>query len=348
MDLKPEYILWSGRKQRVSELIQSSTFVSNRDKEIVAFLREWYSDDTQIQAFTSGSTGKPKRIALSKDFVAQSALRTLNYFQLQPNDEVLHCLPMHFIAGKLMVVRSLIGKLDMFVEDPESGFECLANQRFKFAAMVPNQVQKLMNTHENTWNIEHLLIGGSALPKEQENQLLSKGNQCYSSYGMTETATHIAIRKITRENTENWYTCLEGISVGKSDTGCLKIFMPGLETPCIETTDLAEVKDEHTFKITGRKDLIINSGGIKLSPEEIESKLSLELKDPFFISSLPHKTLGQQVVLITKKSNSPNAEQTIHEICVRLLNKYERPKRIIFVDEIPRTSTGKILRTLNT
>lgn len=346
MNLKPEHIQWGNEVFNVKDLLRNNPFQNKHDKDMLTFLEEWYSPDPGIQVSTSGSTGTPKEILLDKQFVAQSALRTLNYFKLRPGDQVLHCLPMQFIAGKLMLVRSLLGNLKMITIDPSTDFGFLNGKEFKFAAMLTNQVAKLFDLEFKSWNIEHLLIGGAALPKNLETKLHELPGTCYSSYGMTETASHIAIRKIVKTREDDWYTCMGGITIQLSDKGCLQINMPGLNTPFLETTDLATIKDDVRFKISGRKDWIINSGGIKHTPEKIENKLAQELSCPYFIAALPHDSLGNQLVLVVEKTNDTPNEAQIMETCRRVLLKHEVPKQILFVKKIRVTSQGKLVRKI--
>lgn len=343
MNFFPNQIQLNGRITEVERLLHETRIDKDDwEKEWLDCLNEWYSPSDFIKVKTSGSTGEPKTIRLKKDFVAASAFRTIRYFQLNRYDRVLHCLPSRYIAGKLMVVRALLGKLDLHIVDPSTDFKFLRTEKFKFAAMVPNQVQKILDA--GIWNLEILLIGGSAVPTPLEEQLQKFENKCYSSYSMTETATHIALRKINGEQAAGWYHCLEGIHVDLSPTGSLQIFMQGLEDYPLQTTDLAELKDEKTFKIRGRADHVIVSGGLKFSPELIEKKLEPHIPFPFLISSQAHDVYGQQLVLVVETVESLDRLASLLSICQRQLDRYEVPKKIVFVDEIPRTPTGKVDR----
>ena len=343
MNFFPNQIQINGRITEVERLFQE-TLIDKADweKEWLEFLAEWYSPSESIKVKTSGSTGKPKTINLKKDFVAASALRTIHYFQLNKYDRVLHCLPSRYIAGKLMIVRGLLGRLDLHLVDPSTDFEVLRTHKFKFAAMVPNQVQKIMNGKIR--NLESLLIGGSAVPRPLEEQLQRVETKCYSSYSMTETATHIALRKINSDGADGFYHCLDGIHVGLSPAGCLQVFMQGLKEYPLQTTDLAELSDVKTFKIKGRSDHIIISGGMKFSPEQIERKLERHIPFPFMIASQEHETLGEQVVLVVEAAESLDSVTQLFAICQQQLDRYEVPKKISFVDEIPQTPTGKVDR----
>jgi O-succinylbenzoic acid--CoA ligase len=347
MNLFPKHIKLLGEKVLVDEFIQRK-YTTESENDLAGFLKEWNSTEDFIEVKTSGSTGTPKTIRLKKEFVAESAQRTLHFFQLKKNDRILHCLPIKYVAGKLMVVRALLGELNLHLVEPSTDFAFLKMERFRFAAMVPNQVAKILKAEsepgELLENIEKLLIGGSANPAWLEKQLQNLKTACYSSYGMTETATHIALRKINGAGADEFYRCLEDIRVGLSEEGCLQIFMPGLPEQPLNTTDLAKLKDEKTFRILGRSDNIIISGGIKFSPEQIEKKLEPFISEPFLISLQPHESLGEQLVLVVEGKDSAAGTKRLEKICRRELEKFEQPRKIIFVSEIPKTENGKANR----
>ncbi len=342
MELFPRHITLNGQQTEVVKLLQNRDKNTGWKKEWLDFLEEWYNPADFIEVNTSGSTGEPKTIRLKKEFVAESALRTIRFFNLKEGDKVLHCLPSRYIAGKLMVVRALLGKLDLYVVDPAGNFEVLKTMPFKFAAMVVNQVQKCLEF--DRWNLDFLLIGGSAIPAPLEEKLQQVTATCYSSYAMTETATHIALRKLNGEAKDNCYHCLDNIEVSLSDNGCLQVFMPGLEQAFLQTTDLAELTDKKTFKILGRVDHVIISGGIKYSPELLEKKLEPFINQPFFITSLPHDTLGQQLVLVVEGTENIVLKNELKKVCIQQLSQYEQPRRILFTRELPHTPNGKLNR----
>ncbi len=346
MELFPKHIKLNGQLTDVQELLKKTDFEFEWEREWFDFLREWYSQSGFVETKTSGSTGTPQTIKLKKEFVAASAKRTLDFFNLEEDDRVLHCLPSRFIAGKLMTVRALIGKLDVKVVDPASDFSFLKNEKFEFAALVPTQMMKLISSQPETRNPKLILIGGSAIPHALEQKLQSIPTQCYSSYGMTETATHIALRKINGDDADKFYHCLENIKVDKSENDCLQIYMPGLDQSFLQTTDIAELKDEHTFRIRGRSDHVIISGGIKYSPEEIEKKLEPHIKLPFYISSLPDETLGEQIILMIEGTESFIMLEQLEHVCQKILLRYECPRKIVFQEKLKRTENGKLIRRL--
>ncbi|WP_321996504.1 AMP-binding protein [Draconibacterium orientale] len=342
MELFPSHITINGHAESIKELLQQKSDAEWKQSWL-KFLAEWYNANDYIEVQTSGSTGTPKTITLKKDFVAASALRTIRFFDLQEGDRILHCLPSRYIAGKLMTVRALIGKLDLLLVDPTSDFAALPTDKpIKFAAMVINQVIKYLALPEQ--NIKNLLIGGSAIPKPLEEQLQQISTQCYSSYAMTETATHIALRKINGNNNTNSYQCLDAISVELDERDCIRILMPGLENGAIQTNDLGELEDNHHFKVRGRIDNVIISGGIKFLPEQIEGKLAKTMPLPYAIGSTPDEKLGEQIILLIEGNADDEIKTIIQNHCNKLLSKYEQPKDIRFIEKLPRTENGKINR----
>lgn len=342
MNLFPQHILFNGQQTNIETLLKQDVAYS-WEQEFFEFLREWYNNEDSIKVQTSGSTGVPKLIELKKSFVAVSAARTIQFFDLKQGDRILHCLPSRYIAGKLMLVRALVGELDLHLVDPSSDFSFLQTQSFKFAAMVVNQVEKLFQ-QENNWKLEYLLIGGSAIPQPLESKLQQVNTQCYSSYAMTETATHIALRQLNGTKQDDNYHCLEGISVDLNQQGCIRIHMSGLENGFIETNDLGESKDAKTFKVLGRADNVIISGGIKFLPEQIEKKLENSIPVPYAISSAPDERLGEKIILVVESSADKALKSAIEMQCRSLLSKYEQPKAIVFTDKLPHTGNGKIDR----
>ncbi|RKD91907.1 AMP-binding protein [Mangrovibacterium diazotrophicum] len=350
MKLFPSHITLNGDSTKVENQLAKRENTTGWERDWLDFLSEWYDEREYIEVNTSGSTGEPKTISLKKDFVAASALRTIQFFNLKEGDRILHCLPARYIAGKLMVVRALIGQLDLHVVDPATDFRILQSDlHFKFAAMVINQVSKILefgiwNLEFDRRNLDFLLLGGSGIPRPLEEKLQQINTACYSSYAMTETATHIALRQLNGSEKDAWYHCLDGISIKLNEMGCVRIEMDGLENGFLQTNDLGELRDEKTFRILGRVDNRIISGGLKFSPEELEQKLESAIDRPFYISSKPDERLGARLVLIVEGTESPELISQLLESCADRLTRYEQPREIIFTPTLPRTGNGKIKR----
>jgi o-succinylbenzoate---CoA ligase len=314
-------------------------------KELYLFLSEWYSDSDIVLVHTSGSTGKPKSIELPKSFILKSAERTIEYFGLKKEDRILLSLPCRYIAGKMMVVRAIVGQMNLIAVDPTSNFEFLQTETFDFGAMVPNQVFKILEKpsgKDNLKNIRNLLIGGSALSTALEMQIAHLANRVVSTYGMTETASHIAIRELSGTRKSDLYHCLSGISVSVNENDCLQIHLPEMIEP-LQTNDLAELQSDTSFRILGRADSAIVSGGIKQLPELIEKKLDGLFYQRYIISSVQDEKMGEKLVLVIE--GKPSHILTIEEKLNELLPSFEQPKIILFLEQFPETDSGKIKRS---
>jgi O-succinylbenzoic acid--CoA ligase len=244
----------------------------------------------------------------------------------------------------MMVVRAIVGQSDLVTVDPSSNFDFLINEVFDFGAMVPNQVYKLLNSpsgQKKIENIHHLMIGGSAIQSSLEFQVSQLSNHVVLTYGMTETASHIAIRTLSGENRSIVYQCLPGISVSKNDKNCLQIHADEWPEP-LQTNDIAKIISPSSFEILGRTDDVIISGGIKYYPETIEKKLEFLMNRRFVISSLPDEKLGDKLILVIEGEPLPT-NNLLNEIKAILL-PYEQPKEIVFLDHFPETSNGKVKR----
>lgn len=339
----PAHITINHRPQQVSQLLAQQARRSEfpRQAEVIVFLQEWYNDKSYIEVQSSGSTGRPKLLRLEKSFVVESAQRTIDFFQLKAGDWVLHCLPTAFIAGKLLLVRTLVGQLDVCLKAPDTSFDFLQHEHYAFAALVVNQMHKLWRFAPHI-PIDKILLGGSAIPAALEEQLQEVSSACYSSYGMTETATHVALRKLNQQPKDHYYHGLNGISFRLHAHDCLGISMPGLPQELI-TNDVAQLLNSTTFQLVGRRDNCIISGGKKFYPEQIEQKLSAQLKHPFYIGAQKNDCLGEELILLVEAKETASLLLEISQIVEQLV-KHERPRHIIFVDEFQRTANGKLRR----
>lgn len=312
--------------------------------EIKRFLSEWWNNEDLISVQTSGSTGAPRAIALRKKTVAASADKTIAYFGLGVDTRVLHCLPCRYIAGKLMLVRAIRGQHDLIAVEPALNPLIGLNEHIDFAALIPAQArQALMDpeTRECFKSIGQVLLGGGPIEPELEAQLAQCSNRIFHSYGMTETATHVALREVGQRK---FYEALRGIEFSLDDRGCLVIKSDHLPEKVV-TNDLVELIDEHTFRWLGRADHAIISGGIKHIPELVEQKISGLFEHPFIISGEPDEVLGEVIVLIVEGPVwTDEKQQTMLKKLEAVLGDYEVPRKIRFEDQFKRTQTGKIIR----
>lgn len=297
-------------------------------KEIGIFIQEWCNEKEYVIVQTSGTTGNPKKIKIKKQAMVNSAIATGMFFNLQPKNTALLCLPARYIAGKLMLVRSFVLGLHLYIENPSEVH--YIDKKYHFGAMVPMQVEKCINSIEN---IKTLLIGGAKINTFLTEKLTTKKNKIYETFGMTETVTHIAAKKIGEE----WFSVLPNITVTTNTNNCLVINAPLLTKKEIVTNDMVIVKN-NKFKWLGRIDFIINSGGIKIIPERIEKQLEAKINHRFFIFGKKDEKLGEKVVLYIE--STPYKIDTTY--LFDDLKGYEKPKEIIFVPKFEETTTQKI------
>lgn len=301
-------------------------------KSVGDFLIDWFDDKSYIEMNTSGSTGAPKLIRLQKEAMVSSALSTGDFFDLNPGNKVLHCLPADYVAGKMMFVRAFILGLDMDFVEPNSHPLEYNNTKYDFAAMVPLQAK---NSLKKLTNIKKIIIGGVKIHKSLEQELVKLPNKIYETYGMTETITHIAAKRVG----ERAFSVLPNVTVSSNENNCLVVHARNINPEPIVTNDIVEIVSDTQFVWLGRFDNVINSGGIKLIPEKIEEKLSSHIPRRYFVCGQADEVLGEKVVLYVEGDPI-----SIDEEVFSVLDKYEKPKNIVFIPKFAETATGKIVR----
>lgn len=306
--------------------------------ENYSFLKRLLDDSNTLQVQTSGSTGIPKKILISKKAMLNSAQATGEFFNLPAKTKALHCLSSDFIAGKMMWVRALYLGWHLKVVPPQSNPLRDSISVFDFAAMVPLQAQKSLS---ELHRIDKLIIGGGSISYTLEKELLKLKTSVFQTYGMTETLTHIAVKKLTNKAT-NLYKSLPNVKLSLDARGCLIIDAANISDNTIITNDLVNFHSSTQFEWLGRIDHVINSGGIKLFPEQIEKKLAPYIHKPFIITSVPDILLGEKVILLIESSSKDlNLQESF---IFKTLNKFEIPKEIFFLEAFKYTSNSKIRR----
>lgn len=318
------------------ELIAISSYLKNDSNEFQSdlgiFLSQWLDENDFIEVQTSGTTGKPKIIKINKQAMVNSAIATGVFFDLKEGDSALCCLPVKYIAGKMMLVRAMVLGWNLEVVEPKSNPLETMSKFYDFVAMVPLQVE---NSIDKLHQIKKLLIGGASISQELASRIIEEQCEVYESYSMTETVTHIALRRIG----EKYFETLPNVTLALDDRGCLIIDAPFINSEKIITNDLVELISETQFIWKGRVDNVINSGGIKLFPEQIEEKIKPYINRRFFVAGIDDILLGQKVVLVIEGEKFAVEDTVFLE-----LGKYEKPKEIHFVSKFAETETGKIKR----
>lgn len=334
------------------------------------FLQEWNSPSETLLVHTSGSTGKPKPMWVEKQRMLNSAHITCDFLGLRPGDSALLCMSLDYIAGKMMVVRSIERKLRLFSVKPsghplsDESLTKMVEMDFDFVAMVPMQVYNTLQVpqeRERLSRIKHLIIGGGAIDDALAEELRSLPGAVWSTYGMTETLSHIALRRLNGEEASEWYQPFDSVGVSLNSDGCLVIDAPLVCSEPLVTNDIAEIKQQETsshssdassslktssphvlFRIKGRKDNVICSGGIKIQIEEVENLLRQHLDAPFLLAKKKDEKFGEIAVLVTESGDLEGVEA----ICRQVLPKYWVPRQYLHFNQLPMTETGKPKRAI--
>ena len=308
------------------------------------FLTDWLNEDDYIIAHTSGSTGIPKKIKLLKQHMVNSAIATGDFFDINPGDTALHCLPGNYIAGKMMLIRAIILGLELDITEPTLSPVFDHVKPYTLCSMSPSQLTNMVGY---VGNIKNILVGGAVVSRKLKEKIQKCPANIFETYGMTETVTHIAARRLNnfdrsplKEEEWHYFTALPRVNISQDLRGCLVIDAPFVSSHELITNDLVKLHSEKTFEWLGRIDNMINSGGVKLFPEVIENKLSSQIDKRFLIASEEDETLGQRLILIIEGEKF-NLDKSIFKV----LDKYEVPKKIYFIPEFVNTFSGKIQRT---
>jgi len=320
--------------------IEFLTSDSEYINQINQFIEEWFNEKDYIISKTSGSTGAPKEIKLKKSFLRASAKMTGSYFNFKETDNLLLSLPIFGIGGKMILIRAIEFNTNLFVVSPQKNpLKLVEHLKIKIASFVPYQINKIIEEDYTLFNnIENILIGGAPINQSIKNKLHTVKSNCYETFGMTETYSHIAIKDLKKES---FFTVFDSIKLDTKDN-CLLIKAPTLGIDGLITNDIVDLKNEKQFKWIGRADNIINSGGIKLHPEEIEKKIESVIYCPYFIYKELNSNFGEIVILILESNNE--IESDIFKELKKVLSSFEIPKKIYYIEKFIYTNTQKINR----
>lgn len=341
---KNDSIIWNGVRRQGEDLrvfcLYELAKTDNPEwqQAIYRFILEWLSPDDFIIAHTSGSTGEPKEVRLQKHHMIASAQKTIAFFNLSDDKTALLCLSANYIAGKMMLVRAMVGGFNLIMAEPTGSPLKQVTEPIDFTAMVPLQVFNSLNDFGH--KVKVVIIGGGAVSAELSKKLHVLSTRFYETYGMTETVSHVAVKIVGEQHAA--FKALPNVIFELDARGCLIINAPDIADKIIVSNDLVELTAENEFVFIGRYDNVINSGGIKIIPESIEYKLSDVIKVPFLISAVPDEKLGEKLVLVVEKSYDavlPNLADLSS-----YLAPYQIPKNIITIAHFPVSENGKIKR----
>jgi O-succinylbenzoic acid--CoA ligase len=354
--MAPSFSLQLAKKIYTRQEICESSFDQNLqtfEKEVLEFCRDWLKGKGSFVVHTSGSTGTPKPIQLSRHQMEASARQTITALELKPGATALLCMNPAYIGGKMMLVRAMEGNMALrLVEAGANPLDQLAaHETFDFTALVPLQLEAVLKDDYSLHLLEKakaVIIGGAPVSQQLRSRLQKIAAPIYSTYGMTETVSHIALQRLTGPATQNYFKAFPDVQLGQDARGCLTIAGTVTANQLITTNDVVELIDSHHFRWLGRADNIINSGGIKIQLEKIEQlaeKLLLrcEQQRNLFAWSLPDERLGQKLVLIVEGPPlQERDEANWQQLFTQELVKYEQPKAIFYIPQFRQTPSGKI------
>jgi O-succinylbenzoic acid--CoA ligase len=322
--------------------------VNGYEAKVLDFVRQWLTGTQEFNLTTSGSTGTPTPITLRRRQFEASAQRTADYFDLGPGDRALVCLNCEYIGGMMMLVRGLERNLHLTVVDPHANpFEFV-----DFAAFVPLQLKAVLaaGLAPRLNQMKAILIGGAPADATLQHEVQALRVPVYLTYGMTETCSHVALRRLSGPEASSTFRVFTGIAAGQDERGCLTLRGDVTDDQLIVTNDQVNLLDAHTFEWLGRADFVINTGGVKVPAEKVELVLDVALAEigesrRCFVAGLPDERLGQAVTaFIEGPALSAEAETRLHALLAERLGRYEQPKQLRYVPEFRTTATGKLNR----
>ncbi|HYG39693.1 MAG TPA: AMP-binding protein [Cytophagales bacterium] len=356
---KCDFIDIPGKRISFSNILSSSFLGDNLNtyyQNTLSFIRDWLSGKEVFDLQTSGSTGVPKVITVSRAQLTYSALASAKALNLLPGYSALVCLNTKYIAGIMMMVRSLVTGMKMRIIEPSSNpLETLsASDNFDFTAWVPLQMEKVLDClpeNEVLLNkFKCIIVGGAPVSASLQSKINNITVPVYLTYGMTETLSHIALQKLNGPDADDYFQALDEVELGIDSRGCLTVKSPVTLNETIVTNDLVELLERNRFRFLGRLDNVINSGGVKILPEKIEALLDdtflrLGLSRRFFIFGTPDERLGEQVTLFIEGETLSEEEKSLtFSVLKANLSSYEIPKEIRFINSFIETATGKVNR----
>lgn len=355
-----KYLLLNGKKFYYDEIanysFRNSIPLDGYESKTLEFCRKWLNGVQEFPIQTSGSTGTPKTISLTRQQMEDSAKRTIELLHLEKGDCTLVCLNTEYIAGMMMLARGFLAELEMIVVEPISNPLSLVDRdkKIDFASFVPLQLQSILHETPDALpqlnNMKGILVGGAPVSPALQRELQRVKAPVYHTYGMTETASHIALRRLNGPEAAEYYQVLKNVEVGLDKRGCLTIKGDVTNGELLVTNDIVELLTPRRFRWIGRVDNIINTGGVKVQIEKVElatAEAFVDFTDSprFFIAPQPDELLGDKIVLIMEgKPLSPEREALLLEKLRSMLRKFEVPREVYYSPAFSETATGKLSR----
>ena len=312
--------------------------------DIELFLKNWFDNTDYISTRTSGSTGEPKEIRLSKKAMRNSARMTNAFFGLDASKTALLCLPAEYIAGKMMLVRAIVGGFNLITTEPKANPFQNLDVEIDFTAITPYQLTNSAHTLK-TARVKNIIVGGGHVSEKLEALASEIPAKMYETYGMTETASHIALRCFNGTGKAGCFTVLDGVTIRQDARGCLVVHAPHIVDYELVTNDIVQLIAYNSFRWLGRADNVINSASVKIFPEEVEKKLENLILHRFIIASLYDEVLENKLILLIESAEADcEFEKELRKQMSACLKKYEIPKEIHFIPRFIYSASDKVLR----
>jgi len=341
---RPDYIAGASFDREallsLAKLVLSNEESPTFQLAVWQFVQDWLDETVLIQVKTSGSTGKPTKKQIPKRWMQSSAKATGEVLGLKAGQSALLCISAEHIGGMMMIVRSLELGLNLSIEAPSRLPH--SSEKMDFTAMVPMQVKSLIQDGNDLSAFGTLIIGGAPQDPETLLKIRKVNSPVFATFGMTETVSHIALRRLSGDLASDIFHTIEGVSVSKNEEDCLVIDVEHMDNMSLTSNDLVEIIDSSHFRWLGRIDNVINSGGIKINPEALESELSEAVSTSFFIHKEEDDTYGESVVICLEGVEMN--EQIIRDALRTIADSRKRPKRAYVIQKFIYTSTGKVKR----
>nr|WP_313893107.1 fatty acid--CoA ligase family protein [Psychrobacillus sp.] len=363
----------------LKEKVKSFTFLLSTTAPNVTPV-EVSEDDTAIILYTSGTTGHPKGAMLTYKNIYSNARDVAEYLSINTEDRVITTLPVFHVFALTVVVNAplLVGATLLLVPrfSPQEVFKIAKEQKATIFAGVPTMYNFLYQFPEA--NIEDFstirlaISGGSSLPVALLHNFEDKFQVRISEgYGLSEASPVTCFNPIDRErkpgsigqsiiNVENKVVNALGEEVPVGEVGELIVKGPNVmkgyykmpeETEnairdgWLYTGDLARQDEEGYFYIVDRKKDMIIVGGYNVYPREVEEVLFEHAGIvEAAVVGIPDPNFGEEVLAFVVKKDAALTEEQLREYCAEKLAKYKVPTRIEFLEELPKNTTGKILR----
>lgn len=335
---------------------RNSVAMNGYEAKTLELCRDWLNGVQEFGIQTSGSTGAPKVITLTRQQLEASAQATITVLNIKPKDKLLVSLNTETVGGLMLLVRGFLAEMEMTIIEPTANpFAVLPpGSRFDLASFVPMQLHEMLQLSPESPaflnQMKAILVGGGPVNAPLHAQIKQLTVPVYHTYGMTETASHVALRLLNTPQASPYFKALPGVQLATDARGCLTISGQQTNQERIVTNDLVRLLDGETFEWLGRADFVINSGGVKVQAEKVETALELALAQlgltqNSFIASLPDARLGEKVIAVLEGQplDQVRKSQLLHKL-ENLLTRYELPKALFYLPQFKKTASGKLDR----